>query len=235
MSKRLLITNQFSNMKKFFKTLYLGILAGAAIGIGSFVFLFFSYLFRDYNPGGKMFASMMFSVGLLTVCILGLNLYTGKIGVFLDDREKIKENSINLPIILLGNAIGAFALGILFHLIVVNKAGFMEMLENVSKAKTDSKSVFIEGFLCGALVYIAVYCFKNFQNWAMKIIGLVVSVTLFVYCGFQHCIANMFYFGIAFNWNLDMLWNLIIVIVTNSVGALFVRCLVHLAAIIKQK
>ena len=221
-------------MKKYLKTLWLGILAGAAIGVGSFTFLFFKYLLRDSDPKA-MFASMMFSVGLLTVCIFGLNLYTGKIGVFLDDREKIKENSINLPIILLGNAIGAFVLGIIFHFIFMSRSGFMGMIEGVSLAKTVSSKVFIEGLLCGALVYIAVYYYKNLENWAMKIIGIITAVTLFVYCGFQHCIANMFYFGMAFNWNIDMLWNLLIVILTNSIGALFVRCLVHLAAIIKHK
>ena len=224
-------------MAKHLKTLWLGILAGAAIGVGSFTFLLIKYLLRDYDPSG-MFASMMFSVGLLTVCIFGLNLYTGKIGVFLDDREKIKENSINLPIILLGNAIGAFGLGIIFHFIFVNWEGFFNAysgLRSITDAKCNSDTVFIQGLLCGALVYIAVYCFKSFENWAMKIIGLVVSVTLFVYCGFQHCIANMFYFAFEFKWGIDVLWNLLIVILTNSVGALFVRCLVHLAAIIKQK
>ena len=224
-------------MAKHLKTLWLGILAGAAIGVGSFTFLLIKYLLRDYDPSG-MFASMMFSVGLLAVCIFGLNLYTGKIGVFLDDREKIKENSINLPIILLGNAIGAFGLGIIFHFIFVNWEGFFNAysgLRSITDAKCNSDTVFIQGLLCGALVYIAVYCFKNFENWAMKIIGLVVSVTLFVYCGFQHCIANMFYFAFEFKWGIDVLWNLLIVILTNSIGALFVRCLVHLAAIIKQK
>ena len=221
-------------MKKHLKTLWLGILAGAAIGVGSFTFLFFKYILRKYDPTA-MFGSMMFSVGLLTVCIFGLNLYTGKIGVFLDDREKIKENSINLPIILLGNAIGAFALGIICHFIFMSREGFMGMIQGVSIAKMDSSKVVIEGLLCGALVYIAVYFFKNLENWAMKIIGIITAVTLFVYCGFQHCIANMFYFGMAFNWEIKMLWNLLIVIFTNSVGALFVRCLVHLAAIIKQK
>ena len=33
---------------------------------------------------------------------------------------------------------------------------------------------------------------------------------------------------------IDVLWNLLIVILTNSIGALLVRCLVHLAAIIKN-
>ena len=219
-------------MKRFFKTLFLGILAGLAIGLGSFLFLLLKFLIP--GQGGAMFASMMFSVGLILVCVFGLNLYTGKIGVFLDDREKIKENSINLPIILLGNAIGAFSLGILCHFIFYTWTDFIDFTVAVSVGKTESSTVFIQGLLCGALVYIAVYLFKNLENWAMKIIGIVVSVTLFVYCGFQHCIANMFYFGIACNWEDEMIWNLLIVILTNSIGALLVRCLVHLAAIIKN-
>ena len=136
---------------------------------------------------------------------------------------------------LVGNAIGAFGLGMLCHLIFMNVEGVNNTILAISNAKTGSDMVFLEGIFCGALVYIAVYLFKNLQNWGMKIIGIIVSVTLFVYCGFQHCIANMFYFGMAFNWNIKMLWNLLIVILTNSVGALLVRCIVHLAAIIATK
>ena len=220
---------------KYLKTLFLGVLAGAAIGLGSFFFLLVKFLL----PGkeGLMFASMVFSVGLTLVCVFSLNLYTGKIGVFLDVREKIKENSINLPIILLGNAIGAFGLGIIFHFIFMNWTDFANSfsgINSITDAKCGSDTVFMQGILCGALVYIAVYCYKNFENWAMKIIGLVVCVTLFVYCGFQHCIANMFYFAFEFKWGIEVLWNLLIVILTNSIGALLVRCLVHLVAIIKS-
>ena len=225
---------------KYLKVLLFGIFAGLAIGLGSFVFtivLFYSqnYLPTDMFAAGKIFASCLFSIGLILVCVLGLQLYTGKIGVVFDDRKKIKENAIHLPIMLVGNAIGAFAFGILCHFVFMNADGVKTTIEGIAKSKIDSPLVFTEGIFCGALVYIAVYCFKNFQNWAMKIIGIIVAVTLFVYCGFQHCIANMFYFGMAFNWNIDMLWNLLIVILTNSIGALLVRCLVHLTAIISAK
>ena len=46
----------------------------------------------------------------------------------------------------------------------------------------------------------------------------------------------MFYFAMDLDHlNLNMLWNVLIVILTNSVGALLVRCLVHLTAIIATK
>ena len=218
---------------KFLKVFLFGIFAGLAIGLGSLAFTVTSaYLTSE---GGKMFASCLFSIGLILVCVLGLQLYTGKIGVVFDNREKLKENAINLPIMLIGNAIGAFALGIICHFIFMNIPEVADKIVAISNGKMASNTVFLQGIFCGALVYIAVYFFKNLQNYAMKIIGIITAVTLFVYCGFQHCIANMFYFGMAFNWNIDMLWNLLIVILTNSIGALLVRCLVHLAAIIASK
>ena len=232
MSKRLLITNRCSNMK-YLKVLLFGIYAGLAIGLGSLVFTVVSAFLN--NTGGMIFASALFSIGLILVCTLGLQLYTGKVGVVFDNREQLKENAINLPIMLAGNAIGAFGLGIICHFVFMNIPEVADRILAISLGKTNSTTVFLQGIFCGALVYIAVYFFKNLQNWAMKIIGIITAVTLFVYCGFQHCIANMFYFGMAFNWNIDMLWNLLIVILTNSIGALLIRCMVHLAALIAAK
>ena len=213
---------------KYLKVLLFGIFAGLAIGLGSLVYTVVS------TYSNSILASALFSIGLILVCTLGLQLYTGKIGVVFDDREKLKENAINLPIMLVGNAIGAFTLGIVCHFIFLNVPELVTRINDIAFGKIASKTVFTQGIFCGALVYIAVYLFKNLENYAMKIIGIITAVTLFVYCGFQHCIANMFYFGMAFDWNLDVLWNILAVILTNSVGALLVRCLVHLAAVIKS-
>ena len=218
---------------KYLKVLLFGIFAGLAIGLGSLAFTVVSAYMK--STGGLIFASALFSVGLILVCVLGLQLYTGKIGVVFDDRDNLAENAINLPIMLVGNAIGAFALGILCHFIFMNVPVVDNRIAAIALAKTDSTDVFLQGIFCGALVYIAVYLFKNLQNWGMKIIGIVTAVTLFVYCGFQHCIANMFYFGMAFEFDLPVLFNLLVVILTNSVGALLVRCIVHLTAIIATK
>ena len=219
---------------KYLKVLLFGIYAGLAIGLGSLVFTVVS-AYANGNVAVNILASALFSIGLILVCVLGLQLYTGKVGVVFDSKEKLKENAINLPIMLVGNAIGAFTLGIICHFAFMNIPEVADRILAISNGKTASDTVFLQGIFCGALVYIAVFFFKNLENWGMKIIGIITAVTLFVYCGFQHCIANMFYFGMAFNWNINMLWNLLIVILTNSVGALLVRCIVHLTAIIAAK
>ena len=220
---------------KYLKVLLFGIFAGLAIGLGSLTYTIVSAYLK--TTAGLIFASALFSIGLILVCTLGLQLYTGKVGVVFDDREKLKENAINLPIMLVGNAIGAFALGIICHSLFGGVTEIAYRISVIADNKIDyaRHSVLLEGIFCGALVYIAVYLFKNLQNYAMKIIGIITAVTLFVFCGFQHCIANMFYFAMNFDWihwEIDYLWNILIVILLNSVGALLVRCLVHLAAII---
>ena len=220
---------------RFFKAFPYGIFAGLAIGLGSLVFTLVTAYATDV--WGAILGSALFSIGLILVCTLGLHLYTGKVGVVFDgpNRKEIGKDAICLPIMLAGNAIGAFALGIVCHFIFMNVPEINDRIIAISTGKTASNTVFLQGIFCGALVYIAVYLFKNLQNYGMKIIGIITAVTLFVYCGFQHCIANMFYFGMAFNWNIDMLWNLLIVILTNSIGALLIRCIVHLTAILATK
>ena len=220
-------------MNKLLRTLVLSILAGIAIGLGSFLFILINTTIKDGSA--SMLASMMFSVGLILVCVFGLNLYTGKIGLIFDDKRQIKDRVTDLPIILFGNAIGAFGLGILFHFIFISWEDFASMSQVISTMKTvyEPLEVLANSVFCGALVFIAVYIYKNIENWAMKIIGIVVSVTLFVYCGFQHCIANMFYFGAAFNWNTDMIINLVMVILGNSLGAFAIRLFVYVADVAK--
>ena len=218
---------------KYLKVLLFGIFAGLAIGLGSLAYTVVSAYLKDTT--GIILASALFSVGLILVCVLGLQLYTGKIGVVFDGETKreVGYNAICLPIMLAGNTVGALVLGIICHFVFMNVPEVADRIAIIAQAKIDSNTVFLQGILCGALVYIAVYLYKNLQNYGMKIIGIITAVTLFVYCGFQHCIANMFYFGMDFNWKIEYLWNILIVILTNSIGALLVRCIVHLTAILK--
>lgn len=222
-------------MKKFIKLFLSSVYSGLAVGSGSFVFLLASYYLSSSMTVGKFMASALFSTGLIIICLFGLALYTGRVGFFLDDRSKIKERTIDLPVILLGNTVGAFALGILCHFLFFNFTGLQALVVNVANNKISSNMVFMEGVLCGATVYIAVYSYKNFTNPGMKIIGIIVPIALFVATGLQHCIANMFFFGMAFNWSLNVFWNLLAVILANSVGALLIWGIARLSVLVTKK
>ena len=91
------IKNLFES--KHTKNLIKGIYAGVMIGIGGIVYL---------SLDNKIAGSFFFSIGLLTICMYGMNLYTGKIGYILINK---KDYLIELLLSLVGNLIGTFTVG----------------------------------------------------------------------------------------------------------------------------
>ena len=57
---------------KYLKVLLFGIFAGLAIGLGSLAYTVVSAYLKDTT--GMILASALFSVGLILVCVLGLQL-----------------------------------------------------------------------------------------------------------------------------------------------------------------
>ena len=76
--------------------------------------------------------------------------------------------------------------------------------------------VIINAFLCGVLMYIAVYIYKEKKTIA----GILFCVPTFIICGFEHVIADVYYFVAANVINKDSLIFLFIVLIGNTCGAL---------------
>lgn len=203
-------------------TLVKGILAGLAIGVGGFLYILMSHFVE--GELGKVLGSLLFSVGLFTVCTFYLSLYTGKIGLIFE-KKQTKEFYISLPVMLIGNAIGAISLGYLCWA-VFKDVDIMNTVNNVCEIHTNLDSfnaylsLIVKSLLCGLCVYIAV---KSFAYQRLKPVGiglLVLFVFIFVYAGFQHCIANMFYFGFGNHFIGNTFINLLICILGNSLGTI---------------
>ena len=197
-----------------------GILAGLAIGVGGLLYIVMSFAI----PGelGKVLGSILFSVGLFTVCSLSLSLYTGKVGLIYE-KKQTKEFYLSLPIMLLGNAIGAFGLGMLCYLIFRNTDLIYTAISTADvrlqfNTFNDFLSCIVKSTLCGLCVYLAVKCFAYKKISLLGTGLLVLFVFIFVYAGFQHCIANMFYFGFAWAWCWQVVLDLLLCIAFNSVG-----------------
>ena len=82
-------------------------------------------------------------------------------------------------------------------------------------------------FMCGVLMFIAVEIFNNTKNGTdmCQYIGVFVCVSVFILCKFEHCIADMFYFGIMNGLSLfsfTALRYIVIVTIGNSVGAILI-------------
>ncbi len=210
-------------MKKELPLTFLkGILAGLSIGLGGFLYILMTFLLQ--NELGKILGSTLFAVGLFLVCTFMLSLYTGKIGLVYEGKKNLTFY-LSLPIMLIGNAVGAIGLGYLCFLIFKNNEYVMAVVNQACESRLvfhnfyDYLMVIVKSFLCGFCVYMAVKLFNMFRLKPLGILLLVFFVFVFVYCGFQHCIANMFYFGFGNTYaNGYTYLNLGLCILFNSLG-----------------
>lgn len=154
---------------------------------------------------GSPIGPVIFAFGLLGVCYLGLNLFTGKCGFIIEDKIKI----IDIILILLFNLISGYLIGFVMSYLdkdVVSSA--------MLKVNTWSISMpfFIKSLLCGVIMYLAVYMYKKNTS-----LGIIYGIPLFIFCGFQHSIANIITLGITKTFHLSI----ILCILGNLVGSLF--------------
>ena len=181
------------------------------IAIGGTVFL---------SIENKVIGASLFSIGLFGVLIYNLNLYTGKIGYLATNfnLKYIKE----LIITLIGNFIGACSVGfILRYTRIYDKIYEKSLMLVNTKLNDNILSIFILSIFCGLLMYYAVNGFKKQTDFG-KYLVVYLGVAVFILCGFEHCIANMYYFSVADIWSLKTLGYTGIMVLGNSIGSFII-------------
>ena len=154
---------------------------------------------------GNPIGPVIFAFGLLGVCYLGLNLFTGKCG-FLFEK---KLDPIELMVILIVNLVAAYLFGLLMS---VADAGLIEPAAAKATGWVFSFAYLVKSFFCGVIMYIAVKMYQ--KNTPL---GIIFGIPLFIFCGFQHCIANVITLGVGRTFS----WTLILAVIGNFVGSLF--------------
>lgn len=204
-------------MKKI-KYLVSGFLSGFIIGLGGLCFI----LANAYSTLGLIIGALIFPFGLFLICVLQIDLYTGKIGFVFKDKSITPSR---LVLMLIGNLLGASLIGILCYLIFKDNQTVYPVISQISDKKLDLFNInllyfSIKSILCGMMVFLAVHLYKKSNSDFMKFISVLIPIFIFVLCGFEHCIADMFYFTFALKFNLEMLVAIIISIIGNTIGAL---------------
>ena len=175
--------NNLLKQKKFENELTLII---KSIGAGFMIAL--SCLVYISTPN-KMLGSALFSVGLIVILTRDLSLFTGRLCF-------LRKNSFyTLFLTWVSNFIGVFILMCLFDLIAPIEYKILAQEIYFFKSGKSFLEIFILGILCEVMINIAVVPFKNKElSDIIKLVSTVLGVFVFVYCGFEHCVANMFYF-----------------------------------------
>lgn len=204
-------------MKKYMEAFLLAAGAGIAIAIGGTVYL---------SMENRILGALLFSVGLYLIVTGGLNLYTGKIGYL---PEQGKGYLPFLLVVWLGNLAGTFlAAEALLHTRI---GGIAEDALRICQGKSSDRpvSMFLLAVFCGILMYGAVDGYKKTQNPLI----LFLCVGVFILSGFEHCVANMFYFSLAHAWSGKAFLYLVIVTLGNSAGGVLLP-LLHIGDIWKK-
>lgn len=194
------------NLSSFFYS----ILAGVSISIGGTVFL---------SLDNKVVGAIFFSLGLFAVCTFGFNLFTGKVGYVFEQKPSYL---LFLLQVWIGNLVGSLIVG--YSLRLTRIAGISEKAKALCDVKLQDSplSIFILAIFCNILMFIAVDGFKTNQHEIGKYIGVFMCVIVFILCGFEHCVANMFYFSIAGVWNGHTILYLLIMTLGNACGGVLI-------------
>lgn len=203
-------------MKKYIRVFISSILAGFCIVIGVCVFL-------SQITEHKIIGSLFFGLGLFTIIHWDLSLYTGKVGSILDNKPKFIGE---LFVCLIGNFIGVIILGSIIKLTRNADGLALEALNLVRNKQNDSwYSIFILSCMCGVMIYVAVKGHQKCPYAIGKVLFCFMAVSIFILCGFEHCVANAAYYTLAGFFDLKSLGYFCLMILGNAVGAVLIDLL----------
>lgn len=182
------------------KMLLKGILAGAFIAIGSAASNTASHAIENVGVA-RTVSGAIFGVGLMLVLFMGADLFTGNcllITSVMDKKITWKQTVRNLFIIYFSNMIGAL---IIDALLVgsgnLNYSGGLlgayTIKVAIGKIAISPMQGLTSGILCNVLVCFAVLMAVSSNDIGGKVWAIFFPIWAFVICGFEHCVANMFY------------------------------------------
>lgn len=191
--------------KKMLITLTAGILAGMFIALGGFAAAMASVGIANYSLA-KLVAGFIFPVGLILVVMCGAELFTGNnlLAVALYEKKiSIQALMKNWAIVYFGNFIGCALVGIMVYY-----SGLLEGHDGAlggyaikvaaNKVALPFSQGLLRGILCNILVCMAVWGSYSVKTETGKMAMLHVPVMAFIIAGFEHSVANMYYFTLGF-------------------------------------
>ena len=218
----------------------LGVLAGAYIGLGS---LMFTLVAADATLGfaaSRFAGGLAFSLGLLIITVAGAELFTGNnllAMAWADGQVSTRALLRNWTVVCAANAAGAAGLALLVWwsghgALNAGAVGQAVIRIAVAKAELPAAEAFFRAVLCNLLVCMAVWMSQAARSVADKAVAIVFPITGFVAAGFEHSIANLYFFPLAalLGAPLDLLQatgRLAIVIAGNLLGGSVLVALVY--------
>lgn len=189
------------------RTIFLSaLLAGAVIGIGGTVYL---------SVENTVVGSLLFTIGLFVVCTKGLHLFTGKVCYVVNND---RNYALSLPVIWLGNLCGTVLVALAEQCTRLSSLSVRAAAICETKLSEPLVGAFILAVFCNVMIYIGVEGYRSNPHELGKYLALFFGVSVFILCGFEHCVANMYYFTVGGAWSARTVGYLLVMTLGNAVG-----------------
>lgn len=154
---------------------------------------------------GKLVGAMVFPGGLAMVLVAGSELFTGNNLIIIPALQKeVSWGGMlkNWIVVWIGNFVGSIlvaAVCVFSHQVSLFDNGMAVSAINtaVGKCSLSFGDACLKGVACNFLVCIAVWMSFAAKDIAGKIVALYLPIMIFVLCGFEHSVANMYYIAIG--------------------------------------
>ncbi|MCI6609375.1 MAG: formate/nitrite transporter family protein [Ezakiella sp.] len=221
------------------KTRLLAMLAGMFIAIGGIASSKVNLLLAD-SPFKSIFAAATFTIGIVLVLVAGAELFTGNILItvgYLDKKLNKKQVLTNWCRVYVWNFIGSILFALLTYLALKDSEDYANYFKNIVVSKTSLGffKALILGILCNILVCLSVWCSYASSEGAGKFLLATFPIFIFVLMGYEHIVANMFYFTVGYLFGSDVsVWTAILqsfipVTIGNIIGGAFIGMVYQIA------
>lgn len=186
--------------------------AGICVSIGGAVYL---------SCPNKLLGSFLFSVGLCAILFFKLLLFTGRVGYLTANKPSYLPW---LGLVWIGNCLGTW-LGAFAQTYTRTGDKLIAAAKEIVAVKSGDSliSLFILSIFCGLMMYIAAEGTRRTPYGSTFQLSLVMlPVAVFIVCGFEHCIADVYYYALAgFSW--DAILRILIITLGNSIGSILLH------------
>ena len=199
-------------------------LAGMFIALGCMMMLLVKSDSSLSPAVSAILSGLCFSVGLFSVFVCESELFTGDclmIFGLIEGKYGIKRMILVLLTVLFNNLVGVVIIEAFFY-----SAGMQNTLKDGILAVRNAKmavgmpELFYKSVLCNFLVCLAAWINARSTSVTEKMVAAVIPVTVFVSLGFEHSIANAFFY-ILMPESVDLLLlRLSVCILGNVVGGM---------------
>ena len=183
------------------KAFVLAMFAGAFIAFGGLFFtVFLSDSMLTWGPQ-RIVGGLCFCLGLVLVLVCGAELFTGNslmVCALKSGKISFSQMLSRWVVVWLGNFVGSLLIVFLVYMAGIYKLNGEAVAASMvsiaaGKVTPDWITIFFRGILCNIFVCLAVWIGTAGKTVVDKVVGILLPISAFVACGFEHCVANMYF------------------------------------------